>query len=93
VPAGVQAIRGLVTPAVRTAILNHEEMPALVLNNGSRETVFYDLTIPPPVRHTAQPGTVTWRDASNWRHSSVTGSYTDAELELILAYLRSAVQP
>jgi hypothetical protein len=91
-PKPIAKVR-LVTLAVRTAILNHEQMPALVLSNGSRENVFYDLTIPPPVRRTAQPGTVTWRDGSNWKHSSVIGSYTDAELELILAYLRSAVRP
>jgi len=93
VPADVQALRGLATPSVRTAILNHEAMPALVLSNGSREIVFYDLTTPPPVRHTAQPDTVMWRDGSNWKHSSVAGSYNDAELNLILAYLRSVVQP
>jgi mono/diheme cytochrome c family protein len=93
VPADVQALRGLATSSVRTALLGNQTMPAIVINNGSRASVFYDLTTPPPVLHTAQPGTVTWREGSDWRHASVLGSYSDAELELILAYLRTTVQP
>jgi mono/diheme cytochrome c family protein len=92
VPANVKALRELATPSVRTAVLGNQTMPALVINNGSRASVFYDLTTPPPVLHTAQPGTVTWREGSDWHHASVLGSYSDAELGLILEYLRSAVQ-
>ena len=90
IPATVQALRELQTPAVRTAVAANGTMPALVINDGSRAKVFYDLTIPPPVLHAAQPGSVTFRDGSDWRHVSVLGSYTETELGFILEYLRSA---
>jgi mono/diheme cytochrome c family protein len=92
VPASVQALRDLSTPSVRTAIVGKQTMPALVINDGTRAKVFYDLTSPPPVLHTAQPGTVTWRDGSDWRHVSVVSSYSDTELGSILEYLRSSVR-
>jgi mono/diheme cytochrome c family protein len=92
VPASVQALRELATPSVHTAMVGNQTMPALVINDGSRAKVFYDLTTAPPVLHTAQPGTVTLRDGSDWRHVSMLGSYNDAELGLILEYLRSAVR-
>ncbi len=92
VPASVQALRELATPSVRTAIMGNQTMPALIINDGTRAKVFYDLTSPPPVLHTAQPGTVAWRDGSDWRHVSVLGAYSDTELSLILDYLRSAVR-
>ena len=92
VPASVQALRELATPSVRTAIVGNQTMPALVINDGTRAKMFYDLTTPPPVLHTAQPGTVAWRDGSDWRHTSVLGSYSDTELGSILEYLRSAVR-
>jgi len=92
IPATVQALRDLSTPSVRTAIAGNQTMPALVINDGSRAKVFYDLTTPPPVLHTAQPGSVTWRDGSDWRHVSVLGSYSETELGLILEYLRAAIR-
>ncbi len=92
VPTSVQALRELATSSVRTAIMDKQTMPALVINDGTRAKMFYDLTTAPPVLHTAQPGTVTWRDGSDWRHVSVLGSYSDTELGLILEYLRSAVR-
>ena len=92
VPASVQGLRELATPSVHTAIVGNQTMPALVINDGTRAKVFYDLTTAPPVLHTAQPGTVTLRDGSDWRHLSMLGSYNDTELGLILEYLRSAVR-
>jgi mono/diheme cytochrome c family protein len=93
VPENAAALRMLPTPSVRTAIFENQTMPALLLSNGSRAVLFYDLTTAPPVLHTAQPGTVTWRDVNDWRHSSFTRAYDDAELESILTYLRAVVQP
>jgi mono/diheme cytochrome c family protein len=92
VPENASALRMLPTPTVRTAIFENQTMPALLLSNGTRAVLFYDLTTAPPVLHTVQPGSVTWRDVSDWRHSSFTRAYDDAELESILTYLRSAVQ-
>jgi mono/diheme cytochrome c family protein len=93
VPASVQVLRELATPSVRTAVGVNQTMPALVINDGARAKVFYDLTTAPPVLHTAEPGAVTLREGGDWRHASVVGAYSDAELQSILAYLRSSVQP
>jgi mono/diheme cytochrome c family protein len=93
IPLNAAALRSLRTPSVRTAKLAAEIMPALLVSNTSRATIFYDLTTPPPVLRTVDPGTVTWTDNPPWRHSSVIASYTDAELTSILAYLRSGAEP
>ena len=66
-------------------------MPALILSNKSLAVLFYDLTTQPPVLRTVAPTAVQTRDGSNWRHSSVIGSYNDAELSSILDYLRAVV--
>ena len=70
-----------------------ESMPALILANKSQAVLFYDLTTPPPVLRTEAPGAIPTRDGSNWRHASVIGSYNDAELDSILAYVRVALRP
>jgi hypothetical protein len=68
-------------------------MPALMVARRSQSVIFYDLTTPPPVLRTVAPTEATTTDGSSWRHSSVLGNYTDAELTAILAYLRGVVQP
>ena len=93
IPPDVRTLRELETPAVRTATLGKRTMPGLPVSNGSRAAIFYDLTTPPPVLRSAEPGSVAWADGASWRHSSVITSYTDAELGSILSYLRSAVGP
>jgi mono/diheme cytochrome c family protein len=93
IPPNAAALRSLRTPSVRTAKLAAETMPALLVSNTSRATIFYDLTTPPPVLRTVDPATVNWTDNSPWRHSSVIVSYTDAELSSILTYLRSVIKP
>ena len=55
--------------------------------------MFYDLTAPPPVLRTESPASVQSRDGSAWKHSSVIGAYTEADLPAILAYLRAVVKP
>jgi len=89
VPANVAALRALTTPAVGTASVAGETMPALAVSKGSRNVIFYDLTTPPPVLRTADPASVTFTDGSSRRHSSVIGSYKDDVLAAILAYLRA----
>jgi mono/diheme cytochrome c family protein len=93
VPADVPALRALATPAVSTATLNGEAMPALVVSQGKTHTVFYDLTTPPPVLRTVEPGEAKIAAGSAWRHASTLGSYTDAELSSVLAFLRAAAKP
>ena len=91
VPANVQELRGLTTPLVSTALMNGESMPALVISKGTRSVIFYDLTTPPPVLVTAEPSAVKISDGSPWSHASVMASYKDAELDLILFFLRAAL--
>ncbi len=92
VPDSVAALKSLATPNVKTAAMGGESMPALVLSEGKRGTLFYDLTSAPPVERSAESGTVKFSDGSNWRHASVIGAYKDDELGAILTYLR-AVTP
>jgi mono/diheme cytochrome c family protein len=93
IPASAQALRSLATPRVSISVFGGEQMPSLLVSNTSRGVVFYDLTSPPPVLRTADAGSVTSKDGSTWRHSSVIGSYSDAELEAILDYLRAVAAP
>lgn len=88
VPADVAALRALTTPAVVTATMGSETMPALMVGRTSRGVMFYDLTTPPPVLRTADPATVQIAAGSAWKHSSVIGTYSDRDLASILAYLK-----
>jgi len=93
VPADVQALRNLATPQVHTAVLDGESVPALIVSEGKRRTIVYDLTSAPPVLRSQDPGTVKITDGSNWKHSAFMASYNDSELAAILDYLRAAVHP
>jgi hypothetical protein len=93
IPADARALRTVATPHVTTATVQDEAMPALVVSNGSRTIIFYDLTTRPPVLRTVEPSAVKLTDGSTWRHSSALGSYTDAALDSILTFLRTSVRP
>jgi mono/diheme cytochrome c family protein len=93
IPADAAALKALATPQVSTATLGTESMPALVVSKKANAVIFYDLTSAPPVLRTESPASVQTREGSTWRHSSVIGAYSDAELSAILAYLRAAVKP
>lgn len=93
VPASVAALKSLATPNVKTGTMDGESMPVLVLSESRQSTLFYDMTSAPPVERNAQPGAVKFTDGSSWRHSSVIGTYNDAELGAILAYLRAEIKP
>ena len=89
VPQNAAALRALATPRVVTATIGGQSMPALMVANKSTSVTLYDLTVAPPVLRTEAPGAVETREGSAWRHASVIGSYSDAELGAILAYLRT----
>jgi mono/diheme cytochrome c family protein len=93
IPANPAALRALATPEVKTAAVDGEAMPALIVSQTKTHALFYDLTAVPPVLRTVDPRTMTVRDGNAWRHDSVTGAYNDAQLEPILAFLREAVKP
>ncbi|HEY3825841.1 MAG TPA: cytochrome c [Bryobacteraceae bacterium] len=92
VPGSVAALKALATPNVKTGAMGGESMASLVLSEGKKGTLFYDLTSAPPVERNIEPGAVKFTDGSSWRHSSVIGAYNDAELNAILAYLRAAMK-
>ena len=92
VPADPAALRALATPQVSTVTVEGESMPALVVSKSNRAAVFYDLTTPPPVLRSVEPAAAKIAEGSAWRHSSVIGSYNDADLESILSYLRLVVR-
>jgi mono/diheme cytochrome c family protein len=93
VPADAQGLRNLATPDVKTAVLEGESVPALVVSQGKRRTIVYDLTSAPPVLRSVDPSVAKIQDGSNWKHSSVISSYNDSELTSILDYLRAVVKP
>jgi len=93
VPENAAALRALSTPHVRTASIGSESFPVVVVKNTGGETMVYDLTSPPPVRRSFWNGEAKIADGSSWRHSSVTQSYSDPELDSILIFLRAVVKP
>jgi mono/diheme cytochrome c family protein len=93
IPADVRALRALATPHVKTATLENDTMPALVVGSGSRGVIFYDLTTRPPVLRTAEQSAVKLTDGSAWRHSSALGAYNDDALDAVLAFLRAVGTP
>src|SRR6202044_3335900 len=52
IPATPAAVRNAATPDVRTARVGADVFPMLIISNGGRRTVLYDLTTPPPVMRT-----------------------------------------
>ncbi len=93
IPGDVSALRALMTPDVRTATVDGEGMPALIVSQGKTRALFYDLTSVPPVLRTVDPGALKMAEGSAWRHSAVIGSYNDQELTAILSYLREVIRP
>jgi mono/diheme cytochrome c family protein len=93
IPSDVAALRALATPDVRTATVDGETMPALIVSQGKTRALFYDLTSVPPVLRTVEPGALKVSEGSAWRHVSVIGAYNDAELASMLVYLHEVIKP
>jgi mono/diheme cytochrome c family protein len=93
VPANVAALRTLATPHVRTAVLEGESIPTLVIGEVKHRMILYDLTSAPPVQRSLDPAAVKITEGSSWKHASAMSSYSDAELSSILSYLRAMVKP
>jgi mono/diheme cytochrome c family protein len=92
IPADAAALRALATPDIRTATVDGEAMPALIVSQGKTRALFYDLTSVPPVLRTVDPGTLKVAEGSSWKHSAVIGAYNDAEFTSILGFLREAIK-
>jgi hypothetical protein len=69
-------------------VVDGDEFPALPVEEKDGWVKLYDLTVPPPVLRTLRASEVELPPGSRWRHADVIASYTDRELELILAYLQ-----
>jgi len=91
VPADAASLRNLATPHLSTAMIGDETFPAIVVAQLRDETRLFDLTTVPPVLRTF-PSRVKLKEGSAWQHSTVLGAYSNQELGLVLAFLRSAVQ-
>lgn len=92
IPANVAALRALATPDIRTATVEGDGMPALIVSQGKTRALFYDLTSVPPVLRTVDPGALKVAEGSAWKHSAVIGAYNDAELSSILGFLQEAIK-
>jgi mono/diheme cytochrome c family protein len=92
IPADAAALRALMTPDLRTATVDGEAMPALIVSQGKTRALFYDLTSVPPVLRTVDPGALKLSEGSAWRHSAVIAAYSDVELASILGYLREVIK-
>lgn len=92
IPADANALRSLATPRVSTVTVDGQSMPALILAARSASVVFYDLTVPPPVKRTVTAASFSNQEGSSWRHASVTTSYSDAELGAVLTFLRAVAK-
>lgn len=90
VPGTVRALRNLETPAVQTVHLGDEEIPAVILAQGVSGTLFFDLTVVPPVQRTIAPElSLSISEGSTWEHADWIGAYTTDELEKVLSFLRA----
>jgi mono/diheme cytochrome c family protein len=93
VPRDVAALKNLAAAEVRTATVDGDQFPALVVSTGGRRTVLYDLTSLPPVVRTVDSSGLKVSAGSGWRHAFVMGAYRDADLESILGFLRAVAAP
>jgi mono/diheme cytochrome c family protein len=90
IPSVIAGLREPEMPNVRTARVGADRFPTLIVSEGGKRTVLYDLSILPPVLRTINSGDVGIGDYNAWLHSTVTKAYSDSELASILAFLRSA---
>jgi len=93
IPQNAPDLRALTTAHVRSLKFGQESFPGLIEKSGDKETTVYDLTSPPPVRRTFLNESFQMFENNTWRHSLVIQTYTDLELDAILAFLREAAKP
>jgi len=87
-PAGAAAIRNAKADSVKTATVDGDRFPALMVEQKPDEIRIYDLTAPPPVLRTLAPRAVRWSGDAAWKHAAAVANYTDAEMDAVAAYLR-----
>jgi mono/diheme cytochrome c family protein len=82
-------LHDLPAPDVRSAVVDGDRFPALIVSEGGRRTVLYDLTTLPPVLRSVDAASLKIDGPAAWRHP--TAAYNDSELGSILDFLRSAI--
>jgi mono/diheme cytochrome c family protein len=82
-------LRAVSSDRVRSAAVDGDRFPALIVSQGGRRTVVYDLTTLPPVLRTVDAGSLKIDGPAGWQHP--TAAYNESELESILDYLRSVI--
>lgn len=91
IPATIAGLREPDMPDVHSARIGADRFPTIVVSEGGKRTVLYDLSILPPVLRSVNSGDVGIVDYNAWLHSTVTKAYSDRDLESILAFLKSAL--
>jgi hypothetical protein len=78
-------LRAVSTDHIRTAAIDGDGFPALIVTQGGRRTVLYDLTVLPPVLRTVDAASLKIDGPAEWRHP--TSAYNDSEHRSILDFL------
>jgi mono/diheme cytochrome c family protein len=78
-------LRAVASDRVRMALIDGDRFPALIVSQGGRRTVVFDLTTLPPVLRTVDAGSLKIDGPAQWRHP--TAAYNDSELGSILDFL------
>jgi mono/diheme cytochrome c family protein len=84
-------LRKIEAAHVRAVASGSDRFPGLIASQGGRRTSLYDLSVAPPVLRTIDSSAVKIDGPAKWGHPA--GSYTDAELGEIAAFLRETVAP
>ena len=86
----IDAIRGVRSTHVQTARVQGEPaFPAIIGQVTSDTMRVYDLSTPLPVLRSYPKAAITLEERSKWDHAAVVKRYSDAELELILAFIKA----
>jgi len=91
VPASLADFKALISPTARLATVDGESIPVLLLAAGKSNTMFYDLSVLPPVQRVVASSEFRMSANVTWDHSSVVHAYNDADLGAVLAYLRDVI--
>ena len=75
----------------KAGTVDGESIPVLLLAAGKSNTMFYDLSVLPPVERVVASSEFRVSREGGWDHSSVVHAYTDAEMSAVLAYLRDVM--
>jgi mono/diheme cytochrome c family protein len=93
-PPARLTLRDVSSARVKTARPTGGEapFPVVVVEQTATRWRVYDLSAPLPVLRTFSADQVAMEARTAWRHEQATAAYTQAELEMILSYLRARIR-